>query len=140
MTNEPIPIPVADEAGELADFDITIAGAPAGAWYAYLAGLDLGEWKDDETGEVVPRYVWNWMADVEGRQLAIQQRTSRSTGPRSMPYQILVALVGSAAVKPSAVFRASELIGREAILTVEIAEGRSRVVAVTAVPKGRKSP
>jgi len=137
MTTEAPPLDAQLDA--LNDVEITIAGAPEGAWMAYLAGIDLAEWKDDDTGEIVPRYVWHWMADVEGKSTAIEQRTSRSTGPKSMPYQILVALVGSAAVRPAVTFRAGDLVGREAILTVEVAEGRSRVAAVTAVPKGRKS-
>jgi hypothetical protein len=120
------------------ELTITVAGAPAGAWMATLTGIEAWESTDEESGEVRPVFTFHWIADVDGRAVVVDQITSRRTGPRSHLYGVLVALVGPAAVVPAATFRASELIGREAILTVEIAEGRSRVAAVTAVPRSTK--
>jgi hypothetical protein len=138
MTAEPTPIrsePNADD-----ELRVTIPGLPPGAHEVELVNVAPGAWTDETTGEVRARYVWTWATELEdGRIAHMDQRTGRNASPRSRLVEVLVALVGPAAIEPTAVIDLRELVGRRAILSIELAEGRSRVAGVTAIPKVRRS-
>ncbi len=117
---------------------VTIPGLPPGAYQVRLAGVEPATYTDDATGEIAPRYRWTWTAEVDGRPAEMVQTTGRRATRNSRLLEVLVALAGPAAIVPAATIDLRELVGREAILSVEIGEGgQARVATVAGVPKGR---
>ena len=94
-----------------------------GVYIGTLIGLRPFEFTDPQTQETKRLIEWQFGTEIpiplpDGTFYEPSGVTSMATGPKSKAFAWLVALLGPAAVTPSAQFRASVLIGRQAQLTI----------------------
>jgi len=102
--------------------------------------LRLERFTAERDGEPVELIRWTFGIDVEqGDPIEVSGVSSTARGPRAKATAWLLALVGAEA-KPGVSFRASELAGRSAMVTiVHDANGFPKVDTVVAAPKSRKA-
>ncbi len=81
----------------------------------------------------------NPLTDNEGQPLELSGVTSMATGPMSKWFEWTVALLGAAAVnQPGAHFKASDMVGKQALLTIgPDKKGYPKVQKLTALPRSR---
>jgi len=83
------------------------------------------------------RLIWTW-GDPEDDTVEIDGLSTLSTGPRSRTYEILTALLGPEAVQAGVKFDEKDLVGKKALVSIELNEkGYPRVAKVTALPTKR---
>jgi hypothetical protein len=111
--------------------ELQVGGLPAGVWRATLTRVTRRVVADEETGEVKTLLGWSWDVELEDGTVDYRQTTSTANGPRSRFASILAALRPDLAAPGTKVRPSTDLVGRAALLTVEVVEGSTRIVGVS---------
>jgi hypothetical protein len=128
--------------------DITISnGAPSIDPGVYLVTLlDIGEPREfvpqtgPNAGETVKVRDWKFAVGEDGEE-EFEQSVSLSTGPRSNTYKWMTALLGGVPPQVGQTYPKAQLVGREAIATIEHnATGWPKITNLSAKPVAKAKP
>ena len=122
------------------------SGAPEselepGTYPASLAALS--QKRINVRGEDSDVFEWVFHIPVQdgGDPIPVNGLTSTMTGPKSKTWAFLQALLGPQAVEPGKQFGPDDLVGKEALVNVELnANGYPKVTGIVAMPKSMARP
>lgn len=122
------------------------AGAPSadvepGVYEATLIDVQEDTITTNDRGDV-DVYRWRWALDLgDDNGVEVESLTSVNTSPKSKLFGYLVALLGADKVGVGKDFEQTDLIGREALITIiKNADGWPKVEQVTGKPKVGSRP